>query len=221
MVSAAFLTRIKLTQQPSVILMRRLSRKGNYFSCLSQVTKNNDAWYQNDRSGGDSWWCLPSTVSAALVVLGATAIKTYVEKEDYWRNNRILLSKLISTELSPAQAEENEEEEVVDDTTDIINWSGTHRVNVSNKNYWEPESIEEVEQIVKDCQARGQTVRPIGSSLSPNGVAFNEDGMISMANLDKIVAIDTEKKTITVEAGIPVREVRNFSTIVCPPFAVV
>jgi L-galactono-1,4-lactone dehydrogenase len=94
-----------------------------------------------------------------------------------------------------------------DDTTDVINWSGTHKVTIANKNYWEPESIEDVERIVKDCHKRGQSLRPIGSSLSPNGIALNGNGMISMANMDNVLKIDTEKKTITVEAGIPVREV--------------
>eukprot|EP00536_Pseudo-nitzschia_multiseries_P007704 jgi/Psemu1/296668/fgenesh1_pm.183_\ len=94
-----------------------------------------------------------------------------------------------------------------DGTTDVINWSGTHKVTVANKNYWEPESVEEVEKIVEDCHKRGQTVRPIGSSLSPNGIALNKDGMISMANMDRVLEIDTENRTITVEAGIPVREV--------------
>ena len=63
--------------------------------------------------------------------------------------------------------------------------------------------------MIKDCQEKGQTVRPLGSSLSPNGVALNKDGMISMANLDKVLDIDTKNKTITVQAGIPVREVRT------------
>ena len=62
-------------------------------------------------------------------------------------------------------------------------------------------------QFVEDCQARGQTVRPLGSSLSPNGIALNKDGMITLAGLDKIIKIDAEKKTVTVEAGMPVREV--------------
>jgi len=94
-----------------------------------------------------------------------------------------------------------------DDTTDIVNWSGTHKVTIANKNYWEPESIEEVERIVKDCHEQGQPLRPIGSSLSPNGIALNGNGMVSMAHIDKVLGIDTEKKTITVEAGIPVRQV--------------
>lgn len=102
---------------------------------------------------------------------------------------------------------DDDEEEEDDDTTDVINWSGTHKVTIANKNYWEPESIEEVERIVKSCHERGQAVRPIGSSLSPNGIALNRDGMISMANVDKILKVDTKNRTITVEAGIPVRQV--------------
>lgn len=101
------------------------------------------------------------------------------------------------------RGDENEEEE----TTDVINWSGTHKVTVSNNNYWEPDSVEEVEEIVRACHDRGQTVRPLGSSLSPNGIALNKDGMISMANIDRVLDIDTEKNTITVEAGMPVSKV--------------
>jgi len=145
------------------------------------------------------------------MVAGAGFFLSHSETGDYYGENGHMssskLSSVMTTELRSTKAEENQEEEAEDDTTDVINWSGTHRVTVENNNYWEPESIEEVEKIVKDCQARGQTIRPLGSSLSPNGIALNKDGMISMANLDKVLEIDSEKKTIRVEAGIPVREV--------------
>lgn len=180
----------------------------------SQVTKTNDAWSQNERLGGRPWWAPSSVLPAALMVLGTGAVASCIETRDGDKvNDHNLISKLssvLSTEVTRARAEEKKDDEPEDDTTDIINWSGTHQVNVANKNYFEPETIEEVEKIVKDCQERGQTIRPLGSSLSPNGVALNKDGMISMANLDKVLEIDTEKKTITVEAGIPVREVRIF-----------
>ena len=96
-----------------------------------------------------------------------------------------------------------------DETTDVINWSGTHKVTVNNNNLFEPETVENVEAIIKDCNKRNQTVRPLGSSLSPNGIALNEDGMISMVNLDKVLEIDTENKTVTVQAGITVQRVRK------------
>jgi L-galactono-1,4-lactone dehydrogenase len=104
----------------------------------------------------------------------------------------------------PAVSDDAGDEE---ETTDVINWSGTHKVKVANKHYYEPENVQEVEEIVKRCHANGQTVRPIGSSLSPNGIALNKDGMISMANVDQVLEIDTVSNTITVEAGIPVSKV--------------
>ena len=105
-------------------------------------------------------------------------------------------------------AEIDGEKQADDDTTDVINWSGTHKVTIENKKFWEPESVEEVEAIVRECHWRGQAIRPLGSSLSPNGIALNETGMISMANLDNVLDIDTHKKTITVQAGITVQRVR-------------
>jgi L-galactono-1,4-lactone dehydrogenase len=107
-----------------------------------------------------------------------------------------------SIALEPSSKEEEEEE-----TTDIINWSGTHQVTVLNDRLWEPETVEEVQTIVRECHAKGRTVRPLGSSLSPNGIALNKEGMISMVNLDKIIDIDVQKKTITVQAGITVSRV--------------
>ena len=94
-----------------------------------------------------------------------------------------------------------------DETTDVINWSGTHQVTVSNSNYWEPETQQQVEQIVQECHRQGQTVRPLGASLSPNGIALNADGMMAMSNLDRILEIDTKHRTVTVEAGVPVSRV--------------
>ena len=204
----------RLTQPARNSLLRRLnSRDGRFLSSSSQLPKSNEAWSQSE--GGRPWWSSSSAIPAALMALGAGAAVSFVDSRYAdKRNDQDLLSKLssvLSTEVAPARAEQMKQEESEDETTDVINWSGTHQVNVANKHFFEPESIEEVEKIVKDCQERGQTVRPLGSSLSPNGVALNKDGMISMANLDKVLEIDTENRTITVEAGIPVREVRNLS----------
>ena len=107
------------------------------------------------------------------------------------------------------------------ETTEVINWSGTHSVTVDDDKYWEPESVEEVEEIVAECHRKGQAVRPIGSSLSPNGLALNATGMMRMANLDKILEIDTEKMTVTAQAGATVNQVRravsevHFAKVIC------
>jgi L-galactono-1,4-lactone dehydrogenase len=92
-------------------------------------------------------------------------------------------------------------------STTILNWSGTHSVQVLNENYWEPETIDEIEAIVQKCNQRGQPIRPIGSALSPNGIGFNKDGMMSMLQLDQIINVDTTEQTVTVQAGARVSQV--------------
>jgi hypothetical protein len=99
-------------------------------------------------------------------------------------------------------ADENE-------TTTLLNWSGTHAVNVRNDSYWEPETAEELEAIVKHCHERHKPVRPLGSALSPNGIGFHPGGMVSLTNLDKIIEVDKDAMTVTVQAGARVSQVRT------------
>ena len=92
-------------------------------------------------------------------------------------------------------------------TTTIFNWSGTHAVQVRNDHYWEPDTIADVSTLVDACHRRGQSIRPVGSALSPNGIAFCPDGMISLGQLDHMVQVDTEQSTVTVQAGARVSQV--------------
>lgn len=176
-------------------VLRRLGSR-SLSSLASQAT--------TDSNGRRPWWSSSSSaLPVALMAFGAGALMMDVHDQD-WRSR---ISSVLSTQVARAE-EKKDDDDDDDETTDVINWSGTHQVSVANKHYFEPETIQEVEQMIKDCHEKGQTVRPLGSSLSPNGVALNKDGMISMANLDKVLEIDTKNKTITVQAGIPVREVR-------------
>ena len=93
------------------------------------------------------------------------------------------------------------------DSTILLNWSGTHAVKVRNDSFWEPETLEELEAIVKQCHENKHPVRPLGSALSPNGMAFHPGGMVSLTNLDKILNVDKENMTVTVQAGARVSQV--------------
>jgi hypothetical protein len=142
-----------------------------------------------------------ATVSGVLATVSfACAYPSKTDLEQRQPSSEILMQ-------APLAGGTNDNADGKDDTTDIINWSGTHKVTVANKNYWEPESVPEVEHIIRECHQRGQQVRPIGSSLSPNGIALNAAGMISMANVDRVLEVDTKNRTITVEAGITVSKV--------------
>uniref|UniRef100_A0A0D6R329 FAD-binding PCMH-type domain-containing protein n=1 Tax=Araucaria cunninghamii TaxID=56994 RepID=A0A0D6R329_ARACU len=104
----------------------------------------------------------------------------------------------------PAEKGGGEEEGV--QTQTVSNWSGTHEVEVDTKRYLQPESVEELERIVREAHAKGIKLRPVGSGLSPNGIGLSGEGMINMALMDKILDVDVESGRVRVQAGVRVSQ---------------
>ena len=46
----------------------------------------------------------------------------------------------------------------------------------------------------------------VGSAISPNGLGLSEDGMMSMALMDKVISIDKEKMQVVVQCGAQLLE---------------
>ncbi|HEX6313077.1 MAG TPA: D-arabinono-1,4-lactone oxidase [Acidimicrobiia bacterium] len=67
----------------------------------------------------------------------------------------------------------------------------------------EPESELEVVEAVKRAAAVGQTVKVAASGHSFTDIACTEGRMLRLERLDRVLAIDEEASTVTVEAGIP------------------
>ena len=88
---------------------------------------------------------------------------------------------------------------------EIENWSGTKKVVVDT--FAQPETTEALEAIIRHASLRGKKIRPVGAALSPNGVAFEKEGMVSLALLDKVLHVDVEKKQVTVQPGARVSDV--------------
>lgn len=63
----------------------------------------------------------------------------------------------------------------------VTNWSGTH--SATTRVYVQPESLHELEVVVKLAHEQGQKIRPVGSGLSPNGIGLCEGGMIDLCYL--------------------------------------
>nr|CDL93466.2 L-galactono-1,4-lactone dehydrogenase [Lactuca sativa] len=93
---------------------------------------------------------------------------------------------------------------IPDDLHTVVNWSGTHEVQT--RVFLQPESLEELEKIVKDADEKKQKIRPVGSGLSPNGIGLARGGMVNLALMDKVLEVDKEKKTVRVQAGIRVQQ---------------
>lgn len=149
-------------------------------------------------------------VSAAPVFASATAVALSSILGFLWYQDDAKLSSLsVFHPKPPTQLEVAAAPTIPDevDTSLLLNWSGTHSVTVANDHYYEPESVQEVEAIVAACQESGQTVRPLGSALSPNAIGFAREGMLSLSNLDQIVEINLDSNEVTVQAGARVSQV--------------
>jgi L-galactono-1,4-lactone dehydrogenase len=87
----------------------------------------------------------------------------------------------------------------------LVNWSGTHAV--ATKRYYQPETLDQLRTVVADAHSAGRKLRPVGSALSPNAVGFNPDGMVNLALMDAVLAVDPVARRVTVQAGARVSQV--------------
>eukprot|EP00927_Polykrikos_kofoidii_P025570 TRINITY_DN22945_c0_g1_i1.p1 TRINITY_DN22945_c0_g1~~TRINITY_DN22945_c0_g1_i1.p1 ORF type:complete len:565 (+),score=85.51 TRINITY_DN22945_c0_g1_i1:63-1757(+) len=92
-----------------------------------------------------------------------------------------------------------------DDDVPLVNWSGTH--TITSKRIFSPETSEQLRQVVSWAHEVGQSIRPMGTCLSPNGLSMAESGMLSMAHLDGVVSVDAEAMTITIEGGARISQI--------------
>ncbi|MEW5306294.1 MAG: hypothetical protein WDW36_008767 [Sanguina aurantia] len=90
-------------------------------------------------------------------------------------------------------------------TETVTNWSATHEATPAR--FFQAETEAEVQQFVTAANNMSQKLRVVGSALSPNGLGLSDEGMLSMALLDKVISIDAEKMQITVLAGARVQQV--------------
>jgi len=86
----------------------------------------------------------------------------------------------------------------------VSNWSATHEVHT--RVLLQPESLPALEDALATAHKERRKLRPLGSGLSPNGLALSRAGMVSLALMDKVLDVDVKKKTVTVQAGIRVAE---------------
>ena len=83
-----------------------------------------------------------------------------------------------------------------------INWSRTHEAQP--KRLFQPSTLEELEAIVAYAHQTGRKLRPVGTFVSPNGIASSSDLMVSLLQMDAITHIDHQRQEVTVQAGIVV-----------------
>lgn len=91
-----------------------------------------------------------------------------------------------------------------EDLHTVSNWSGTHEVQT--RFFHQPESIDQLEHVVREAHQSKTRIRPVGSGLSPNGIGLSRTGMVNLSLMDSILEVDKKNRTVRVQAGIRVQQ---------------
>jgi xylitol oxidase len=79
---------------------------------------------------------------------------------------------------------------------ELRNWAGNYKYSTNHLHL--PESVEQVQELV----TRLSDLKVLGTRHSFNGIADSKENLISLQHLNKVLALDKECRTVTVEAGI-------------------
>jgi len=78
----------------------------------------------------------------------------------------------------------------------LKNWAGN--LTYSTNNVYYPKSVGEVQDIVKKCSR----LRALGTRHCFNNIADSKDNLISSRDMNKVLSLDANAHSVTVEAGI-------------------
>src|SRR5947208_3569074 len=78
----------------------------------------------------------------------------------------------------------------------LSNWAGNYTYGAANLHY--PETIEQVQELV----SRAGKVKALGSRHSFNGIADSPGGLISLERIERMLEIDHERQTVSVDGGV-------------------
>jgi len=76
------------------------------------------------------------------------------------------------------------------------NWAGNYTYRAAQIH--QPETVEQIQELVK----HSPRIKALGTRHSFNDIADSPGDLISLQRFDKIVALDRERRTVTVEAGV-------------------
>ncbi len=78
----------------------------------------------------------------------------------------------------------------------LSNWAGNYTYSARKLHF--PETIEQVQQLVNSSSK----LKVLGSRHSFNDIADSQGDLISLDHFDRLLAIDRERHTVTIDAGV-------------------
>ncbi len=76
------------------------------------------------------------------------------------------------------------------------NWARNYTYSAARWHY--PKTVEHVQELVMRCRK----LKALGTRHSFNGIANTAEDIISLEHFDRVLALDRERRTVTVEAGV-------------------
>ncbi len=76
------------------------------------------------------------------------------------------------------------------------NWAGNYSYRAARLHC--PETLEQVQELA----ARSRKIKTLGTRHSFNDIADTSDDLISLARFNRVLALDRERRTVTVQAGV-------------------
>ena len=86
----------------------------------------------------------------------------------------------------------------------LQNWSGN--LTYSTGNVFYPKSVEEVQQLLK----KHDKIKALGTRHCFNTIADSKDNLLSTRDLNKVVSLDRQNHTVTVEGGVKYGELAPY-----------
>ena len=77
-----------------------------------------------------------------------------------------------------------------------INWAGNYAYRAAQIHY--PESVEQIQELVRDSS----NIKALGTRHSFNAIADSSGDLISLEHFNRILELDSENRTVTIEAGV-------------------
>jgi xylitol oxidase len=81
-------------------------------------------------------------------------------------------------------------------TEKLSNWAGNYTYSTTRLH--QPTTLEQVQEVVSRCDK----LRVLGSRHSFNGIADCNEGLISLEHLERVLVIDSQRQTVTVDGGL-------------------
>lgn len=88
--------------------------------------------------------------------------------------------------------------------TDTCNWAGNYVYRAARRHT--PETVAQIRELVR----RGDKLKALGSRHSFNDIADTTEDLLSLTHFQRVVALDTERRAVTVEGGIRYGELCRF-----------